>query len=82
MKKLLSLLMALTLVSACVGCGASEGNASSTDASASSEAEDTKSEGVMTYDEYVGYIKECIRRKKTMPFIVLGDDVYECGDIY
>lgn len=36
----------------------------------------------MTYDEYVGYIKECIRRKKTMPFIVLGDDVYECGDIY
>ena len=53
MKKLLSLLMALTLVSACVGCGASEGNASSTDASASSEAEDTKSEGVMTYDEYV-----------------------------
>ena len=54
MKKLLSLLMALTLVSACVGCGASEGNASSTDASASSEAEDTKSEGVMTYDEYVG----------------------------
>ena len=53
MKKLLSLLMALTLVSACVGCGASEGNASGTDASASSEAEDTKSEGVMTYDEYV-----------------------------
>ena len=45
--------MALTLVSACVGCGASEGNASGTDASASSEAEDTKSEGVMTYDEYV-----------------------------
>ncbi|MDE7340534.1 MAG: hypothetical protein K2N80_08235 [Lachnospiraceae bacterium] len=53
MKKLLSLLMALTLVSACVGCGASEGNASGTDTSASSEAEDTKSEGVMTYDEYV-----------------------------
>lgn len=61
MKKLLSLLMALTLVSACVGCGASEGNASSADTSASSEAEgtnaagaeDTKSEGVMTYDEYV-----------------------------
>lgn len=53
--------MALTLVSACVGCGASEGNASSADTSASSEAEgtnaagaeDTKSEGVMTYDEYV-----------------------------
>lgn len=45
--------MALTLVSACVGCGASEGNASGTDTSASSEAEDTKSEGVMTYDEYV-----------------------------
>lgn len=60
MKKLLSLLMALTLVSACVGCGASEGSASSADTSASSEAdtnaaeaEDTKSEGVMTYDEYV-----------------------------
>lgn len=59
MKKLLSLLMALTLVSACVGCGASEGSASSADTSASSEAdtnaaeaEDTKSEGVMTYDEY------------------------------
>lgn len=60
MKKLLSLLMALTLVSACVGCGASEGNASSADTSASSdaestnaaEAEDTKSEGVMTYEEY------------------------------
>lgn len=52
--------MALTLVSACVGCGASEGSASSADTSASSEAdtnaaeaEDTKSEGVMTYDEYV-----------------------------
>lgn len=52
--------MALTLVSACVGCGASEGNASSADTSASSdaestnaaEAEDTKSEGVMTYEEY------------------------------
>lgn len=51
--------MALTLVSACVGCGASEGSASSADTSASSEAdtnaaeaEDTKSEGVMTYDEY------------------------------
>lgn len=59
MKKLLSLLMALTLVSACVGCGASEGSASSADTSASSEAdtnaaeaEDTKSEGVMTYAEY------------------------------
>lgn len=59
MKKLLSLLMALTLVSACVGCGASEGSASSADTSASSEAdtnaaeaEDTKSEGVMTYEEY------------------------------
>lgn len=51
--------MALTLVSACVGCGASEGSASSADTSASSEAdtnaaeaEDTKSEGVMTYAEY------------------------------
>ena len=61
MKKLLSLLMALTLVSACVGCGASEGSSSNADTSASSEAEgtnaaeaeDTKSEGVMTYDEYV-----------------------------
>lgn len=53
--------MALTLVSACVGCGASEGSSSNADTSASSEAEgtnaaeaeDTKSEGVMTYDEYV-----------------------------
>ena len=36
----------------------------------------------MTYDEFVGYIKECIRRKKSMPYIVIGDDVYECGGIY
>lgn len=48
MKKLVSLLMALTLVFACVGCGASGGNADS-----SASAEDVKSEGVMTYDEYV-----------------------------
>ena len=56
MKKLISLLMALALVFACVGCGASEGNSSdggNADANTSStEAEDTKSEGVMTYDEY------------------------------
>ena len=61
MKKLLSLLMALTLVFACVGCGASEENASNadntntagTEDAGAAEAEDTKSEGVMTYDEYV-----------------------------
>lgn len=56
MKKLISLLMALALVFACVGCGASEGSASNggnADANTgSTEAEDTKSEGVMTYDEY------------------------------
>lgn len=46
MKKLVSLLMALTLVFACVGCGASDGNGSKAD-------EDVKSEGVMTYEEYV-----------------------------
>ena len=39
MKKLISLLVVLTLVFTCVGCGAS--------------GEDKKSEGVMTYDEYV-----------------------------
>lgn len=49
MKKLISLLMALTLVFACVGCGASKGG--STDRN-SAGAEDVKSEGVMTYDEY------------------------------
>ena len=61
MKKLLSLLMALTLVFVCVGCGASEENASNaentdtaeTEDAGAAEAEDTKSEGVMTYDEYV-----------------------------
>jgi len=55
MKKLISLLVALTLVFACVGCGASEGSSDSGNAgtNGSAEAEDTKSEGVMTYDEYV-----------------------------
>lgn len=38
--------MALTLVFACVGCGALDGNGSKAD-------EDVKSEGVMTYEEYV-----------------------------
>ena len=61
MKKLVSLLMALTLVFACVGCGASNGGSSeaeNTDAgteaagSAETAAEDVKSEGVMTYEEY------------------------------
>lgn len=28
----------------------------------------------MTYDEYVGYIKECIKQKKEMPDIVYGED--------
>lgn len=51
MKKLISLLMTLALVFACVGCGSSGG--SDTGNSNSAEAEDTKSEGVMTYDEYV-----------------------------
>ena len=44
MKKLTSLLFILTLVIACVGCGSSKG---------SDNAEDVKSEGVMTYAEYV-----------------------------
>ena len=44
MKKLTSLLFVLTLVIACVGCGSSK---------SSDSAEDVKSEGVMTYEEYV-----------------------------
>ena len=44
MKKLTSLLFVLTLVITCVGCGSSKG---------SDNAEDVKSEGVMTYAEYV-----------------------------
>lgn len=43
MKKIVSLLLIATLVSACVGCG----NAGE------SKDSDTKSEGVMTYEEYV-----------------------------
>ena len=42
MKKFTSLLLILTLVLACVGCG-----------SKGSDDTDTKSEGVMTYEEYV-----------------------------
>ncbi|MCM1175911.1 MAG: hypothetical protein NC341_12785 [Blautia sp.] len=49
MKKLVSLLMALALVSACVGCGASKDDAADGN---TADAEDVKSEGVMTYDEY------------------------------
>jgi len=44
MKKFTSLLMALVLVFACAGCGASGQDTSG--------AEDKKSEGVMTYEEY------------------------------
>lgn len=44
MKKILSLLMALTLVFTCAGCGSSGSGASG--------SEDAKSEGVMTYAEY------------------------------
>ena len=43
MKKIIALLVSLTLVFACVGCGSKEEAA----------AQDTKSEGVMTYEEYV-----------------------------
>lgn len=43
--------MALTLVFACVGCGASNDGGSADGNSAG--ADDVKSEGVMTYDEYV-----------------------------
>lgn len=50
MKKIISLLMTLALVFACVGCGSSGG--SDTGNTNSADAEDTKSEGVMTYDEY------------------------------
>lgn len=53
MKKLISLLMALTLVFACVGCGSSSDGGNADTNAVSTEAEDTKSEGVMTYDEYV-----------------------------
>lgn len=46
MKKLTSLFLALALVIACVGCGTPAGN------DPASGAEDKKSEGVMTYQEY------------------------------
>lgn len=45
MKRVLSLLMTLALMAVCVGCGSSGGD--------SAGAEDAKSEGVMTYAEYV-----------------------------
>ena len=44
MKKLTSLLFVLTRVFACIGCGSSK---------SSDSAEDVKSEGVMTYEEYI-----------------------------
>ena len=44
MKKILSLLMTLTVALSCVGCGSSGGN--------SAGGADAKSEGVMTYAEY------------------------------
>lgn len=43
MKKITALLLTLTLVFACVGCGSKS----------EETAEDTKSEGVMTYEEYM-----------------------------
>lgn len=43
MKKFIALLLTLTLAAACIGCGAN----------GEDSAEDAKSEGVMTYDEYV-----------------------------
>ena len=46
MKKLTALLLAGAMVFACVGCGSKGGSTSGTDA-------DAKSEGVMTYDEYM-----------------------------
>ena len=45
MKKITSLLLALTLVLALAGCGSKGGD--------SAGEADVKSEGVMTYDEYV-----------------------------
>ena len=45
MKKILSLLMALTVALSCVGCGSSGGSSAGNN--------DAKSEGVMTYAEYV-----------------------------
>ena len=45
MKKILSLLLAFTLLGVCAGCGSAKGGAG--------DAADVKSEGVMTYEEYV-----------------------------
>lgn len=28
----------------------------------------------MSYEEYVGYIKECIEKKKAMPYVVYPDE--------
>ncbi|MDO4331602.1 MAG: hypothetical protein Q4C58_02825 [Eubacteriales bacterium] len=47
MKKLTSLLLTFVLVLACVGCGAANESAGGDDTA------DVKSEGVMTYDEYI-----------------------------
>ena len=58
MKKILSLLMALTVALSCVGCGSSGGSSAgnedvkSEDVKTETENEDVKSEGVMTYAEY------------------------------
>ena len=58
MKKILSLLMALTVALSCVGCGSSGGSSAgnedvkSEDVKTETENEDAKSEGVMTYAEY------------------------------
>ncbi len=43
MKKLTSMLLVFGLVFACIGCGSKD----------SAGGEDTKSEGVMTYEEYM-----------------------------
>ena len=59
MKKFLAVLVAATTILALAGCGAkkSTDNGATSDNSATSESEeskaDVKSEGVMTYDEYV-----------------------------
>ncbi len=48
MKKIITLLLASALVLTCAGCGSKGG-----DTTSESSAADVKSEGVMTYDEYV-----------------------------
>lgn len=61
MKKLMSLLMAIVMVFALVGCSSSEKTTTTEETTSTTETTDTttedvadeKSEGVMTYDEYV-----------------------------